>query len=250
MRRWTWAAASQRGTSHQLDGSRCQDAYACFVVRGTFVAILADGAGSAQKGGQGAWIATRVISQLVRQHLSRSSRSPTEDQVLDWLDEARDAIGRAAGNRELAPRDFASTLIVNILQPEETTVVHVGDGCAVGRVDSSSEWIALTWPAHGEFASSTHFLTEDPEARVAIARHVLGMSQVVAFTDGLERLALDFTAQRPHTPYFDGMIGPIQSSSVVGRDAGLSMQLAKYLDSSAINERTDDDKTLVIATRK
>ncbi len=214
------------------------------------MAVLADGAGSAKKGGEGAWIATRVISQRARRHVASSARGPSEDQVRDWLDDARDAIGRAAAGRELAPRDFASTLILILLQPEEATLVHVGDGCAVGRVDNNSDWIALTWPAHGEFASSTHFLTEDPEPRVVITRHAHSITQVVAFTDGLERLALDFAALRPHSPYFDGMIAPIQSSAAVGRDPALSAQLSKYLDSGAINARTDDDKTLVIATRK
>lgn len=63
----------------------------------------------------------------------------------------------------------------------------------------------------------------------------------------VERLALDFGAATPHTRFFEGVLAPICQSTITGRDAKLSHQLARYLDSPAINARTDDDKTLLIA---
>ena len=104
----------------------------------------------------------------------------------------------------------------------------------------------MTWPAHGEYASTTFFVT-DEQPRISIQRRATPISALVAFTDGLERLALDFSATAPHAPFFEGVLAPICQSPVTGRDAKLSQQLARYLDSPAVNARTDDDKTLLIA---
>ena len=48
----------------------------------------------------------------------------------------------------------------------------------------------------------------------------------------------------------DRMFGPVRRSQVVGEDLALSQDLEGYLSSPAILERTDDDKTLVLATRR
>jgi hypothetical protein len=72
---------------------------------------------------------------------------------------------------------------------------------------------------------------------------------VVLLTDGMERLVLDFETQSPHGPFFDRIFAPVERSKAVGRDGQLSRSLADYLMGEAINARTDDDKTLVVAAR-
>jgi hypothetical protein len=67
------------------------------------------------------------------------------------------------------------------------------------------------------------------------------------FTDGIERLALNFAAIEPHTPFFASMTEPVVKGEQVGFNVALSRQLAAYLSSDSINERTDDDKTLILA---
>jgi hypothetical protein len=54
-------------------------------------------------------------------------------------------------------------------------------------------------------------------------------------------------AQKPFKPFFDGMIRPIASTQAEGCDQRLSQQLSSYLNSDAVNARTDDDKTLILA---
>ena len=51
-------------------------------------------------------------------------------------------------------------------------------------------------------------------------------------------------------PFFERFIKPVEASAARGRDGSLSSALHNYLGSAAVNERTDDDKTLVIATRR
>lgn len=209
------------------------------------VAVLCDGAGSATMGGQGSVLAARMMSVRAREY--SGSNGPDDETIRRWIDDVRDAIGIAAQRRHLRPRDFATTLICILSDGFETTTVHIGDGCAVAKDAASGEWKALTWPAHGEYASTTYFITDDIEPRVTINRHLGAISGVVAFTDGLERLALDFSSHKPHAPFFEMVFPPVVASSVSGRDTVLSLQLDRYLDSAAVNARTDDDKTLLVA---
>jgi hypothetical protein len=45
------------------------------------------------------------------------------------------------------------------------------------------------------------------------------------------------------------MIAPVQQGDAEGIDEGLSESLSKYLSSDRVCERTDDDKSLVLASR-
>ena len=65
-------------------------------------------------------------------------------------------------------------------------------------------------------------------------------------TDGLQRLALDFSAKQPHAEFFHPLFQAIKISA---KSDDLSTALKAFLNSPIINERTDDDKTLVLAVR-
>jgi protein phosphatase 2C-like protein len=147
----------------------------------------------------------------------------------------------------LAARDFAATLICVISDGMETLVAHVGDGSVVIQDAVDRTWHVLSWPSHGEYASTTFFLTDEPQPKLNLLRRSGAISAVVAFTDGLERLALDFGTGQAHAPFFQGIIGPVAASETAGRDHKLCTALTRYLDSQAVNARTDDDKTLVVA---
>jgi hypothetical protein len=61
---------------------------------------------------------------------------------------------------------------------------------------------------------------------------------------------LDFAEKRPHAPFFNGIIRPVEQSQSPGSDRQLASALSRYLDSPAVNERTDDDKSLILASRR
>lgn len=246
---WTWAAARARGTSHDASGAPCQDAFRCQLINGTFVAIVCDGAGSAPFGGLGATLASRTLMSKAASHFQGSADLPDNPTLWSWIDEARDLIAMAAASREAVPRAFASTLVFVLAAPEQTLVLHVGDGVAALRVSDGVSWSVPLWPAHGEYASSTFFLTDDPEPRVRIERIDEPVSALVAMSDGLERLALDFAKLTPHLPFFENIVKPVSQADAKGHVLALSGQLRSYLQSDAINARTDDDKTLVVAVR-
>ena len=251
MTRWKWVSADCRGTSHVRSQTRMQDAHVCTAVPGrkeVFISVVSDGAGTATFGGQGASLACRSISQAIIGHTRLVGGLPSNFQIEDWVDAARDRIISTALRHSVSPRDFASTLVITISDGTESLIAHIGDGCTVLRDKVTTEWIAPSWPAHGEYASTTHFLTDEPTVQLRITRHLEPIDALVSFTDGLERLALDFVSGKPFVPFFVSLTRSIFQLPRPGRDQAISKQLALYLDSDAINNRTDDDKTLVIAT--
>ena len=248
MQAWTWARASYRGVSHVKQGTRRQDALSCLgATPGTLVAIVSDGAGSASHGGEGASVTVRILMRRALDHVRRTNSLPDDDTIWTWTDEVRDRLARAAAERNIDRKNFAATLVGVISTGEATAVFHVGDGAAVGRNAKTGAWETLSWPENGEYASTTYFMTDNPSIRLRITRIENTLNAVVVFSDGIERLALSFTESVPHAPFFNGIVKAIDDSSVTGCDLILSQKLVRYLDSPAINERTDDDKSLIIA---
>jgi hypothetical protein len=218
-------------------------------MNGTLVAIVSDGAGTADFGGQGASLVCRTLAQRAAAHFAEQTTMPDDEALWSWIDDARDLIATAAERRGAIPRAFASTLVCVLAGATETLIMHVGDGAAALRAGEPEDWLVPIWPAHGEYASTTFFVTDDPSPQVRVERRE-PCNAAVLISDGLERLALSFSTGEPHRPFFGSMVKPLASSEQQGRDSKLAGQLRAYLDSDAINERTDDDKTIIVAVRK
>ncbi len=251
--RWTWAAASVRGTSHERAGLRVQDAHACVVSpdsKPVLVATVCDGAGSSSHGGQGASLVCRTFTRSILNGLGKDGALPSDGDLEAWLDRSRDQIGAVAAKRGLLPRDFASTLVSVISSGVATVISHIGDGCAVLRSREDGQWLAPSWPEHGEYASTTYFVTDEIDVRLRITRLDQQIDALAVFSDGIERLVLDMQGQRPSARYFESVIAPVIASPSVGKDPALCAQLKSYLNSLAINSRTDDDKSLLLAALK
>jgi hypothetical protein len=246
---WTWAAASRRGTSHERTGTKKQDALRvlCSGAGEYLIAIACDGAGSSSHGGQGAAIAARSITVSAKNALEATGMFVTDAAIWEWIDLARDQIAAVAKRLKLTPRDFATTVVMVISNGQKTITLHIGDGAAIARDRDAAIWIALSWPEHGEYASTTFFLTDEKDVRARISRTDNPVDRLAVFTDGIERLALDFNAGLPHTPFFTGISAPVAAATMAGSNVPLSAKLGDYLCSPAVNERTDDDKTLILA---
>lgn len=169
---------------------------------------------------------------------------PTNEEFGNWIDELRDRISAIATRRETTPRQFAATLATIIVAQNEVVTLHVGDSAVVGR--KSGEWEVLCWPENGEYASTTYFVTDDPEPRLNIARHPREHDAFALFSDGVGDLALSYLEQAAHARFFDPMFRPVDAASGEGRLAELSAKLATYLAGPAVCKRTDDDKTLIL----
>lgn len=242
---WRWASASVIGTSHIQNGDRLQDAYAVAEFgNGGFLAVVSDGAGSAKFGAYGAWLTCRFLSVRFREWVRDNPDLPSNEELADWIDELRDRISAIATRRESTPRQFAATLAAIVVTSEVAVTLHIGDSAIVGR--KGTEWHVLCWPENGEYASTTYFVTDDPEPRLNITRHSREHDAFALFSDGVGDLALSHLQQNAHPQFFDPMIRPVDAVSGKGRLIELSATLATYLAGPSVCERTDDDKTLIL----
>lgn len=242
---WRWASASVIGTSHIQNGERLQDAYAVSGLgNGSIFAVVSDGAGSAKFGAFGAWLTCRFLSVRFREWVRENPELPTDENLSDWIDELRDQIAAIAARQSTVPRQFAATLAAIVVTPDETVTLQIGDSSIVGRKDGV--WDVLCWPENGEYASSTYFVTDDPEARLSITRHPRTHDAFALFSDGVGDLALSHLEQAAHTRFFDPMIRPVDVASGEGRLVELSAKLVNYLAGPSVCDRSDDDKTLIL----
>jgi Protein phosphatase 2C len=251
---WTWAAARSTGTSHIKAEKGCEDFGACVAVRynsdTTLIAVVSDGAGSARYSAVGSWITSRVFTECANRFVrgGRAIQALTLESVRNWIDDIRDRIATAARKREAVPRDFAATLVGSLIGETHAAFIHVGDGGSVYRGPPSNSWTVGTWPAQGEYASTTHFVTDDPEPAIQFCHVEQRIDELAIFSDGLERLVLDFSNHCAFSPFFDRMFLPL-SRATPGRNRSLSRGLRRYLDSAPVCERTDDDKSFILAKR-
>lgn len=251
---WRWAGARSKGTSHEKTGLPCQDYGCAYEVNGpvgpAFIALVSDGAGSALHADVGSKIASTTLLRLARNFLCCSARSELREELAwEWLDAIRDRINAESKRVGLRPRDFAATIVAIIADDSGTTIIHVGDGAVAVKAIDTEMWSVPSWPYQGEYASTTSFVTDDPHPRLNFVAVDDPISAFAVFTDGIERMVLDFANRIPHAPFFDRMLKPIMKLPTPGRDIDLSKALQSYLSSQAVCERTDDDKTLILGAR-
>lgn len=251
---WRAAAASVRGTSHIKADQPCQDAHAFDLIEGAeevVVLIASDGAGSASHSDVGSNLACKELLDGIRLYFADGNQVSdlTREVALGWLENTAAAIARVASEAGAGIREYACTLLAALISPTHTAYLQVGDGAIVVRSDSDG-WAYVFWPQHGEYINTTVFVT-DPVAlgkfEFEVASSVI--HEVAAFTDGIESLVLQYATHTVHGPFFDMVFDPVRMRPSSGLDATLSEQLKAYLASEKICARTDDDKTLLVASR-
>lgn len=247
---WRHIAQSLQGPSHLDEGTPCQDTHRVRVLgagrRGTLLACVADGAGSAIHSAIGSAIACDAILEHATRFLEANDLGALQlKDVLLWCSDARNRIQQQADEHNCGLREFATTLCTAIIAPEISVFFQIGDGAII--LGNEGLYGVVFWPQLGEYANSTNFLTSDEfHAQLDFISTTSRCSKIALMTDGLERLALRFDAQIPHVPFFDPLFRALQSTSDVD---SLNEGLRRFLGSDSIHDRTDDDKTLVLATR-
>lgn len=248
---WRYISRSVQGQSHYADGTPCQDSSRVRTLDGkaadTLVACVSDGAGSAKHSAVGSLVVCNAVVESVDAYLAShdSILEMEQKDAIAWCDLARGRIEEEAHARDVRINEFASTIAVAILSPSGSCFFQIGDGAIVLRSGSVSG--VVFWPQSGEYANTTTFLTSK-EYRDRLQFHLTPRSfkQVALFTDGIERIALRFDSQTPHSPFFDPLF---QALGTIEDWQSLGENLEQFLKSESVCRRSDDDKTLILATR-
>ena len=253
---WRLAAASVTGSSHRKLGTPCQDSATTRIFhdvsgREILVVALSDGAGSAARAEFGSSITCSTIAEAAEVHFASGGtvEEITVETARRWLSMVRQAISDHAVDEGASFKDYACTLLGAIVAEDSTAMFQIGDGAIV--VHDGDGWAWVHWPQRGEFANTTFFVTdESAQTQMAFDNCRGRIEELAAFSDGIEPLVMQYSTQTVFGPFFDKMFPAVRALAEGGLDEKLSEALAKYLDSPAICERTDDDKTLVLATRR
>jgi hypothetical protein len=247
---WRVLSGSEVGTSHIQTGRACEDSCWAQVLKTPedqpFLAVfVADGAGSAARGGQGAELAMSAAASFIEKRLKQPELGLGDELAVACVQAVRTAIDSAATAAALKPRDFACTFLGLLSFERGSLLMQVGDGGIV--VDFGQGLEVPIEPMGGEYANMTCFVTGDDAIQVLQTQTFdQPVLRAAIFSDGLQRLALNMSTNTAHVPFFKPLF-TVLSQSTEEQEDQLAAALKRFLSSEAVNERTDDDKTLAMA---
>lgn len=251
---WRYLFASVPGSSHLRRGAHCDDA--SVVVEGhlangspVLIAAVADGAGTASRSSVASKLACRVLTAQISEAVSIiDDLAPLDgDRARSWVAHVVDQLNREADREGVAIREYATTLLAAAVGPKDAVFLQIGDGAMFVGQGDDYPWVF--WPQHGEYANTTNFITDrDALNRLEVDHRREEIKEVALMTDGLEHLALNFRDQATHDPFFAPPFGQLRQQAA-GHCIWLEQGLEAWLKSDLVNGRTDDDKTLILASR-
>ena len=248
---WRVLHESVAGTSHESTGTPCQDncdARPTQPGQEEFLVLAcADGAGSASLSHVGSALACQRFLEVACVELQDGASLATLDEsvLARWMGAVRDKLQAEAKARGIVARELACTLLTAVVGESEAIFCQVGDGVIV--VQEERGYAPIFWPQNGEYANTTHFITDTGWEAVLQKRRWHGrLNEVALLTDGLQMLALNFGTKSVHSAFFAPFFDTLRKAE--SHDE-LRIPLRQFLNSPLVNARTDDDKTLMLATR-
>src|SRR5262249_8069476 len=147
------------------------------------------------------------------------------------------SLANEASARGVPIRQLACTLLTAIVGESRSLFAQVGDGSIVYL--DGDKYESAFWPQSGEYANTTNFVTQTDFADAfEFVDKITRIDELPTFTDGLQRLALNFSSRSVHQPFFRPMFDPLRAAEHADE---LIVPLRSFLDSPLVNERTDDD---------
>jgi hypothetical protein len=251
---WRYVDGFAVGTAHVGSETPCQDRCTCTVIQSNdggevFVTVVSDGAGSAALSEIGAQAVCDVLNELVGERVRECSDldEVSDELVRSWLLEVRERLRATARAAETDLREYAATALLAIVGERQALCAQIGDGGIVFRRTPEDPFELALWPANGEYANQTFFVTDSTAAERIEIRRYDHIYDVIAFSDGLQNLALSHATRSPFAPFFEPLVRTVRGNGAANGD--VRKELIAYLNSPAINQRTDDDKSLAIGCR-
>lgn len=257
MSKWRFTSTSVKGTSHVDSNIPCQDFSLCKLVKTQhgndfLVLVASDGAGSATYSDEGSRLVCEYFAEKLTRYIEQGWTLDRTDediarQIFVLAKHAAQTIKRAAKKRGVEKREFAATLVLAIVGQEKSIFLQLGDGGIV--INTAENYAPVFWPQSGEYANMTYFITDDSAIKNLQFKVInQTVTEIALFTDGIQGLALKYDTQSAYAPFFRPQFEYLRQVS----DLDLPLvedQLIAFLNSKPVNDRTNDDKTLILACR-
>jgi len=255
---WLAGHASVRGISHVKSGAPCQDSAAVWTSPDgrRMVGAVADGGGSLERSDVGSMLAVWLTVSATAAKLQTGALVGASESAFDthWRSVVRDVRALIAIEAELtqgaSARDYGTTLIAFAIVDNVMAAFQIGDGFLVLGTDgalgvASYELVFEARPVEqaGEVVWLTSSLWEEDFRSVL---RPTGASLVCASTDGLEKVAITRSEQKPFPGFFTPLAQRVQDCTTAESLDGLARSIASM---EALDRYVDDDKTLVLGRR-
>lgn len=243
---WSIASAAVPGPGRGATMDRCKAARVRDASGEDFLILtMADGAGSARRGGEGAEIATDAFIKVVM----ASARRPitlAPRRLAFWHGFARRAV-RSAPSAGETVSDYNCTFIAAVIGATSAGAVQVGDGVlAVRAAGRWARWRPVFAPQSGRFANETVFIgTSTVPPQIAATR--TRPAAFALFTDGLDPILYNSAAHSVSSAVLEQLSRGLRR---LPDDAARDRALSDTLRMEAIQSRVSDDTALLIARRR
>jgi len=258
---WTAINYSAIGTRHQEKGLPCQDYsnYRCY--DDVIIGAVSDGAGSAKHSDVGAKLAVETTLSFlsgteefknylgIARWLEKRQKvdKPPKDKVIrklatDICDKVLMAMSQQVEKMDCQQEDLDCTLLVFVGTPYWFAAIQIGDGFLVVRSEEGTPELIFQ-PDKGEFANETTFITSSDVLSQLQAKTLPPQKFICAASDGVEKVAIRFSDWSAFPPFFQPLEECLQEeTSQEEKEA----YLQSFLESERLNQRTGDDKTLLL----
>ena len=222
----------------------------------TVIISVADGAGSARYSKIGSKTVATVAVETLKNRLKFNPaiaryKEIASKELLYAANRAVRALRSEASDREVSPKDLATTLQIVLANESLVAAIHVGDGRTVVMEDDKLE--NLSKPFNGEYANETVFVTtndgdlenirglDQPDQQERDGERISG---VAVSTDGLDPLAVTLATDEPFEGFYKSAFQiPWQIED--NEPTALSIALGKI----ETRQKSPDDITVVVASK-
>ncbi|MEA5517582.1 PP2C family serine/threonine-protein phosphatase [Limnoraphis robusta] len=248
---WQAIGCSEIGSGHIKTGIPCQDFCDHQIISNNQVTIgaVSDGMGSAAHSDLGSKIAVQTTLNCLNQRdWLNHSIDDSQAQVFfeELLKTVVTEIQTVAKREGYSVRDMACTLLAFIATPNLLVAMQCGDGLIVIRPQSSQNYQLLFQPQKGEYANEYVPITSSSAhqyMQVKVIHEPIYF--ICAATDGIEHISL---IKSKEWKAYDKFFEPVETQIMRSHKTESEKEkiVSDWLKSDDINQRTDDDKTVLL----
>jgi hypothetical protein len=234
--------ASVKGECHKE--TECQDSFTWTVRNGLLIVAVSDGAGSSKQSRLGADTAVKSAVSAIENVSGKGF--DLEELAQNSVYSARETLERKSSELGVELGELACTLVVVVASGDQFSVAHIGDGAVIIVTESGLE--VFSEPERSEYVNETTFLTSD-QWRTTLRTKTRKACSLAIFTDGIQRGVLIKENQEyvPCNEFFDPLFDYACKVTV---EEIASEEVSRLLRSDKFSKLSDDDKTLVVVTRR